>query len=301
MNRSRQIWLLLLGFALLVACRERPPADERPGLTVAVSIVPQRWLVEQIGGGDIEVITLIEPGKSPATYQPTDRQISRLRRAAVYFRIGVPFENAPWFDAVMASSRMHLVDTRRGIALRTMQSHAQAGKATAEEHPHTGAMDPHLWLCPRLLKKQAQIIAEVLCELDPAHEADYSARLLRLDKRLDEVEAAIREKLTPLKDRAFLVFHPAWGYFADEFDLRQIAIEIGGKQPTDRELTELLLQARAEGIRVVFVQPQIAGNAAEAVAEAISGRVETLDPLAPDVAENLLRVADAIAESFSRP
>ena len=104
--------------------------------------------------------------------------------------------------------------------------------------------------------------------------------------------------MEPYKGRAFFVLHPAWGYFADEYDLRQFAIEREGKSPTDAELTELQRSARREGIKVVFVQPQVTGRGARAVATAIGARLERLDPLAADVDANLLRLADAIAESF---
>lgn len=279
--------------AVLVAGCAEGRASER--LTVTVSVVPQAWVVRQIGGDDVAVLTMVQPGADPHTYQPTDAQVSAVMRGRVYFRIGVPFERGPWFQAIQRSATLSVVDMRRGIELREM-----AGARDLQGHSHHASSfrDPHIWLSPRLLKVQAKTVTDALVELDPPRSTRYLQRLSKLLRRLDEVDTAIRSRLEPYKGRAFFVLHPAWGYFADAYDLRQFAIEREGKSPTDAELTELQRSARREGIKVVFVQSQVTGRAARAVATAIGARLERLDPLAADVDANLLRLADAIAESF---
>jgi len=128
--------------------------------------------------------------------------------------------------------------------------------------------------------------------------AAYDRNLAALEEKLDEAERTIRRTLEPLRGKSFFVFHPAWGYFADDYGLRQVAIEVEGKEPSDEEGTALQKAARQEGINVLFVQPQIAGRGAQAVAQAIGARLETLDPLEPDVLPNLLRAAQALADSY---
>lgn len=305
----RQAALLLLFFFLTTlppGCERDRADDGSEKLTVAVSIAPQAWLVEQLAGEDANIITLVRPGESPATYQPSDAQISAVMRAPVYFRIGVPFESGPWFEAIRTSQRCRVIDTRRGITLRAMDArgheHEDAGPGTPEnarahdEHAH--GLDPHIWLSPSLLKTQARTMTEALSELAPARTTEFQGRLAQLEKKLDELDATLRRSLQPVRGGTFLVFHPAWGYFADAYGLRQVAIEIEGKEPADHELTALQELAREEGIAVVFVQPQISGNAAKAIAGAIGGRLETLDPLAADVEENLLRAAELLVESY---
>jgi len=229
-----------------------------------------------------------------------------------------------------------MVDLREGIELRKMESSVPHGEAHSDQdrsgpgdrhaahepadehhhhaagsaahdhghdhghdhsHDHTG-VDPHIWLSPRLLKQQAQTVASVLQELDPENAEPYRRNLDALVAELNRADARIRELLGAYQGRSFLVFHPAWGYLADEYGLRQVAIEIQGKEPSDREMTELQQFARDEQIRVVFVQPQIEGASARAVAEAIGGRVEVLDPLAEDVSAELVRAAEAIAQVY---
>jgi zinc transport system substrate-binding protein len=302
----RSIWAGLTVIGLLAAIAGtggcRPPADSPgPGqLTVAVSIVPQSWLVEQIAGPQVKVLTMVRPGESAEMYQPTDAQISQVLKAAVYFRIGMPLENSRGFAALASSGQLKVVDQRQGVKLRRMPHHAhhgESGEEPAGEALAEGA-DPHIWLSPRLLKIQARTIADTLAELDPPRRAEYDRNLAGLEARLDALDHTLHEKLDPYRGRAFLVFHPAWGYFADEYALDEVAIETEGKDPTDEELTSLARRAKAERINTVFAQPQSGAVATAAVAKAIGGRVEVLDDLAPDVAAGLVKTADALARSF---
>ena len=284
-----------------VACGrsgERSPSSEVGVVRIAVSIPPQAWLVERVGGDELNAVTLLSPGDSPATYQPTDIQISRLMQADVYFRIGVPFENGRWFQAVAASGGPDVVDLREGVPLRAME-HTHGEEPDAGRDHATGAdesHDPHIWLSPPLLKIQAGTVAETLSRMYPQLAADIETNLSDLLEELDRADEEIRERLSAFRGRAFYVFHPAWGYFADEYGLRQEAIEIEGKEPSDHELTEFQELARRDGIPVIFVQPQIAGESARAVARAIGAGIRILDPLAYDVLSNLRRVADELAE-----
>jgi zinc transport system substrate-binding protein len=249
-----------------------------PRIEVVVSVEPQRWLVEAIGGEWVAVGVLVQPGESPATYMPTDAQVTGLMRSAVYFRIGVPFENGAWFDAVAKSGRISMVDLRQDIELR--------------------GNDPHIWLSPRLLSIQARTVAEAISRVDPNHRADYRANLEALQAQLASLDTRLRLQLEPFSGRKFFVFHPSWGYFAKDYGLEQVAIESGGREPSDSELTALQRQARQASTTTVFVQPQIQGRGARAFAEAIGARLEILDPLAADVGLNLRQTADKLVQAF---
>ena len=253
-------------------------ADDR--LEIVVSIPPQQWLVEQIGGERVDVKVLVAPGESPATYLPTDAQVTHLMRARVYFRIGVPFERGLWFDAVRRMGQFDMVDLRQGIELR--------------------GDDPHIWLSPALLSIQAGAVARALSHQDPNQRHFYESNLERLLNRLSILDEELRQALDPFAGRPFVVFHPSWAYFADTYALQQVAIEIEGREPSDRELTELQTKARESGISTVFVQPQVYARSAKAFAEAIGARVEILDPLAADVAENLAQATAKLIEAFSQ-
>jgi zinc transport system substrate-binding protein len=288
---------LLVAISLGLACGAVDPGAAPTALTVATSIAPHAWLIERIGGDAVVVHTVLRPGESPTTHQPSDAQVSRVLDARVFFRCGVPFEAGAWFRAL--EGQLEIVDLRQGVATRTMETHFHFGDAaeTDERHAHD-AVDPHIWLSPRRLVVQARTVAATLQRLDPGHARGYAARLTALIAELESLDASIAATFAPYQRRVFVVFHPSWGYFADDYGLRQVAIEIEGKDPSDSELTEIQEQTREFDISVIYVQPQIAGKSARAIAGVLGARVETLDPLAPDITANLRRTSEVIASGF---
>ena len=183
------------------------------------------------------------------------------------------------------------------------QAGSQAGAASVAatapatpdpDHVHD-AGDPHVWTSPRLVARMSVNIRDTLAELDPTHAADFARNQAAFAAELTSLDSEIRALLTDLPSRKFLVFHPAWGYFAQDYDLIQVPIEQGGKEPGPRALAALIDEARREGIRVVFVQPQSDPRFAARIAEAIGGQLIAIDPLAPDYLTNLREVARRIA------
>ena len=289
----------ILGAAVLAAalacggCSRRDGSDQAGKLRVVVSIVPQAYFAERIGGDRVAVSVLVGPGQSPHSYSPTPRQRAELEQAAVYFRIGVPFEDALAGKLSSAAPKLRVVDLREGIVLRPEPGH---------EHDHAhdhGEMDPHTWLSPRLAGVQAAVMCEALVEVDPDGAADYRRRLAEVQADLAALDRKLAAALAPLKGRTFYVFHPAFGYFAAEYGLKQKAVQTGGKNPGPRQLQALIDSARAEGVRVIFVQPQFSDRAARAVAAQIGGAVVPMDPLARDYIGNLEQMADKIRKALS--
>lgn len=275
------------------------PAGE---LTVAVSVPPQAFLVERLTGGaarrrdpaagrpsgarlpqrgPVSVRVMVPPGASPRTYEPTLRQMRALSDAEIYFAVGhpnFPFERA-WLDELLeVAPEMRIVDTG------------------ARCPPSRG--DPHLWLSPTCAGEMAGLMAEALARARPARAEEYRGRLTELRARIDSVEAVARGLLEPHRGRAFLVYHPAWGYFAREFGLRQLAVEAGGKQPSPHELSRLVQTARRESVGVIFVQPQFTMEPSRTIARTIGADVEVLDPLARDWPSTILGAASALDRAF---
>lgn len=276
-------------------------------LDVAVTIPPQADLVEQVGGDRVRVEITVPPGQDPHTFSPSPRQVMALGRAKLYFCIGLPIEERLLPKLTGSRRTMTVVDTVEGAERRSFAAHE--GQACDGHHhhdhghdcqAHAGRLDPHVWLAPRLLSHQAEQVCEALCRADPAGAEAYRANLSKLQARLEEVEAEIAEKLKPYRGRAFYVFHPAFGYFADACGLRQVAVELEGKTPSPRQLRTLISQARAEEVKVIFVQPQFDQRSAEAVATAIGGVVVAIDPLERDVVDNLLEIAGHLQRGFER-
>lgn len=289
---------------------------------MAVTVMPHAWLVQQVGGEHVDVLAMVRPGENAELYQPTDEEISRASRATLYFRTGMPLESSRGFQALLRLGSVRVADLRQGIAVRRLEHGAHAhhhsekdeeseapqrapGEPGAGGDPQTvpppselSGSDPHIWLSLRLLKIQARTVARELAAVDPVHQADYERNRAALETRLDQADAAIGALLAPHRGKAFLVFHPAWGYFAEDYGLRQLAIESEGKEPSDHELTELQQLARRENIGVVFVHPQGGRRAAEAVARALGARIEVIDDLPADLLQSLPETARRLAESF---
>lgn len=272
----------VVGALLLAACgdAQRSARERAPGPTVLVSVPPQAWFVERIAGDLVELHVMVPPGASPKTYEPTIAQMREVHQASLYVALGhpdFPFEQA-WLPEIGAASRLRVVDTG-----------AACGKADE---------DPHLWLAPECALRMADSIEAAMGRLLPDERDAISRGAERARERIRDVDRRARRILEPHRGRSFMVFHPAWGHFARAFELRQIAIEAGGRDPSPAQLQRLVRRAEDEGIRVVFVQPQFSREAAEAVAAEVGARVVGLDPLRRDWDEALLDAARRIASSF---
>jgi len=301
----RAIGCVALALCLVLAgCGRGEPAGaagSRAGRVRAfVSIQPQAFALERVGGPHVDVQVLVEPGQEPHAFEPTPRQMAALAESSVYFLGGVPFEHALAERLREAGEGLRLVDAVEGIEPRAMKSrgHPEHEDAGAGGHAHTAPADPHTWLDPNLLAVQARHMAAALGELDPDHADAYARNLAALEADLAALDARIRGICAGLEQRRFIVFHPAFGYFADAYGLEQIPIEVEGKEPGPRELAELVDRARALDVRVIFAEQQFSQSSARAVAEAIDGRVVLLDPLARDYVANLERIAEAFAASM---
>jgi zinc transport system substrate-binding protein len=284
---------------IVLLCLPQLQAQETPAekLHIFVSIAPQAYFVERIGGARADVEILVAPGQSPEIFEPTPKQMAALSRADIYFRIGLPFEDRLLDKLSAANDNVRIIDTREGITLRQIEEHADGGHD--EGHDHHGQPDPHIWLSPRLVEIQARHIVDGLTALDSLGKAVYEQNLMMFTQDLRQIDSTIAEILAPLKERKIYVFHPAFGYFTDAYKLTQVAVETGGKEPGGQQLADLISRAQRDSVRVVFVQPQFSQKSARTIAEAIGGTVVPLDPLARDYLENLRRLARTIERTLA--
>jgi zinc transport system substrate-binding protein len=277
-------------------------AQNRPAAKVKafVSILPAAYFVERVGGPNVEVSVLVGPGQDPHTFDPTPKLMTKLANARVLFKMGFPFEEMLIKKVGSGFKNVEVVDLQKGIKLRAMTEEeseaeeAEHGHGEAEEHGHdheAGEMDQHTWLDPQLAKIQAKTIADTLIRIDPSHKDQYERNLKDLQTELDAIHEQLEKALAPVKGKSFFVFHPAYGYFGDAYGLKQVPVQIGGKEPTARQLARLIDLAKEDGVRVIFVQPQFSKKTAEALAKGIGGAVVPLDDLAPDYLKNLEEMA----------
>ncbi len=286
-------WSCLLFVIFLVQTADLHGTFAQPPLTnpikVFVSILPQVYFVERIGGPQVSVEVLVGPGKSHHTYEPTPHQLALLAKADVYFKIGVPFEQSLTTKIAFTMNQIKMVDTQKDVPLRHLPE--SGGK---------GMPDPHIWMDPKLVKIQASIIAETLSQLDPLHKAEYESRLKSFHANLDQIDREISEILAPLHGKEVYVFHPAYGYFLETYGLKQVAIEVEGKEPGPRHLAELVERMKQNRVKVLFVQPQFSSKTAKAIASEVGASIVVLDPLSSDYLENLKQTAIKIRDAFEK-
>jgi zinc transport system substrate-binding protein len=287
-------------FLLLALLAAAAPADAAERLAVWVTIQPQRYVVSRLAGDLVSTSVLVAPGQSPDTYEPTPRQIAGLADADLLVAIGVPFEHALIGRLKSAAPDLAVVDGRRGVALATFSGQPVAAAELADlDHRHeASSADPHFWVDPALLAAHAATVAVSLVERLPGEKGAIERQLTALQAELAATDAAVAAILRPYAGRSFLVYHPAFGYFARRYGLSEVTIESEGKEPSARELAAITDLARRDGLRTVFALPQFSARSVGAVAASIGAEVVTLDPLAEDYGANLERMARAIAASF---
>lgn len=279
---------------------------------VVVSIPPQTYFVKQISGDLVDVMSMLPEGRFPHTFEPTAKQMKLLSKADMYVRIKVEFENAWWGKMLAVNPDMFVVDSTVGIDVIEGHEHhheqedehheGEHHKHEGEHHEHEGETlehsrrDPHIWLSPKLVKIQAEAICEGLIHVDPDHKDTYAANQEIFLNTLDNLDQEIQQALANIETRKFMIFHPSWTYFARDYHLEQIPIELEGKEPSAAEMMQLMKTAKQENIRVIFVQPQTSKRSVEIIARQVGAGVEILDPLAANWVENMRKVARTLAE-----
>lgn len=302
----RFLFVLALVFAL-----SSVPARAAAPLIVAVTVAPQEYFLEKVGGDRVQSLVLVPTGADPHVYEPRPGQMKTLARAAAWFTVGMEME-AAWAEKFRAvNPAMRVVATDAGIAKLPMAEHEHEGHGHGEEHEpaaehghaeghHHDLLDPHIWLSPALAKVQAAAMRDALSSLDPAGAATYAANYEAFATECDALARDVTTLLADLPSRVFMVFHPSWGYFARDFGLTQLAIEVAGKEPSPRDLAHLVEEAREHDIRAIFVAPQFSRRTAGVVAREIGAGLVEADPLADDWADNLCRVARSLAAAATR-
>lgn len=270
-------------------------------LRVAVSIPPMREWVRRIAGDRVSVSLVMPPGSSPHAFEPSPKQLVELGSAQLWFTIGIDFEY-PLLPKVRAMyPKLGIVDVTKNIKFRTLRP----GEKETDASPAGGPVDPaltnrdqHSWLGYEQAKAEIAAVRDELIARDPAGAALYRSNYGAYMQEIDAVFAKLKAELMPLSGENVFVYHPAFGYFFDIFGITQVAVELGGKEPTQKELMALIEQAKRDKAKAIFTQAQFSESAAKAVAGAIGAAVVPIDPLAGDWLANLSRMGQALLRAL---
>jgi len=282
------IMMLLL---LLVGCQDK--ADDT--LTVAVSIVPQETFVKKVAGELIDVVVMIPPGNSPANYQPTPQMMEKFNESDIYFYIDVSAEG-PILNS--AGADVKLVDLAEAVdekyPARYFEAHEDEDEHE-EEHSHEGR-DPHIWLSPKRTMVMIEEIRDELVALDPIHKDIYEANAKSYLEELKALDNDLKQAFDQLESKAFIMYHPSFGYFAEDYNLDMYAIEVEGKDATIKELGNIIELAKDNNIKYVFYQEEFDNQQAEIVANEIDGKTIKVAPLSGDYIENLRMILNKMLD-----
>jgi len=274
----------------LFACQPKP---KETSSTVSVSILPQKYIVEQIAGNLLQINVLVPPGSSPHNYEVLPSQMKDLAKSKLWLQIGLlTFEDA-WKEKLAQTNKdLLIINCSKGISPLAGDDHHEEG----HDHGHEGAFDPHVWLAPAEVKMVAQNTLETLTKGFPEHAPEFEKNYSRFILKIDSLSAQIEQRLAPLTNRNILIFHPALAYFARQFKLEQIPLELDGKEPSPKHMKDIVDLARKQNIKVIFIQKEFDSENALQLSREIGGEVIIIDPLDYNWEKQMLEITEKIAD-----
>lgn len=283
--------ILTTAVAALAVLSSLAPTHAGEGrLNVTVAIPPLTSIVKAIGGDHVAVTVMVAPGTSPKIFEPTPMQMAALESADIYLSVGLPPEQNWTPQVAAARPDMPLLKMVDLVETRLI---AGKGKNAGKQIP-----DPHVWLGPTQLRSIAALLRDKMTELAPQNAADFATNTEAWLARLNAADADARARLAPYAGKIMLVYHPAFGYLADAYGIKQVAIEQRGMEPGPRMIAKVIEMARADNIKVIFVQAQFNQDEARTIAREIGGKVVKLNPLAADPIMTITAATIALKDSF---
>jgi len=273
-------------------------SDDR--VSIVVTIPPLAEFVEQVGGEVVDVSVLVPQGASPHTYEPTPSQLVEVSRADALVKVGTQIEfEVAWLDALIATNNdIRVIDASQGIDLSEFDAdHDEDADFDEHSHAHEG-IDPHVWTSPKNAMRMVRTIRDRVVELAPEHKTLFERNANAYLKRLVALDESVTQALQNKRHRAFLVYHPAWGYFANDYGLEQVSVEVEGKEPSLKSLGGVIRRAQSEGLRVIFADPQFDTRSAQVIAKEVGGEVVLISPLDREYLAGMRVVSKAIADSM---
>lgn len=261
--------------------------------TVVVSIAPIGWIASSLLDSTVAVSVLVPAGSSPETYEPTVRQVEQLTRASIYLSVGLlDFEHELQGRLSSVAPQLTCVSLADGMDI--MEGECSHHLDDSVGHAH--GVDPHVWLSPKMMRTMIGKAAELLAskKLNPREE--IMARADSLIALVDSLDGYITSRTASSRDRTFAIVHPSLSYFARDYGLSQIAVEVDGKDPSALTIKCLVDTLRAHNIRKIFYSVQNSSTSAEVIAAEIGGHLSQYDPLNGDWLQGMINITNEICD-----
>lgn len=280
----RRITIFILLLVSLSACNAGDSKSDKK--TIFVTITPLRSIIAEMTCNDFDIEVLVPEGASPETYDPTAQQLTAANDADMLFSIGLIDFEQQLVERLNSDSR--IVNLSEGIEVM-----AGCCAHSHHHHHHKHGIDPHIWTSPRALKSMVETAHRAIKATYP-DSAKYDTATARLLERIEELDSYCERRIEEADVNVMMIYHPAYTYYARDYGIRQIAIEQDGKEPSPRQLTELVELAEEESVKTIFIQPQYDVNKVGVVAEECDAEVIVTDPLAEDILLEIKRLTDII-------
>ena len=286
---------LLITLFFVVGCNT--VGSDKP--TVSVTIEPQRYFVEQIGGDNFKVNTIVPAGTSPETYDPTPSQMVALGKSSVYFMVGyLGFENAWGKTLAENNTGVIVVNTSNEISLIEGENleNVIGGHQHHDGHNHQG-VDPHVWSSPKSVLIMAENMLNALVMADVENQKEYRDNFKALQEEIIATDKKIAALLENAPVKSFIIYHPALAYFARDYNLTQYSIEFEGKSPSPQQLKQMIDFAQEQGVKTIFVQKGFDMKNAESLAKEVGASIHSIDPLSYNWSEELIKIAEILSKN----
>ena len=278
--------VFLISLLFITGCNKSENVDKEANKEVkkpivAVSIVPQKTFVEAVCGDLVDVVILVPPGSSPETYEPSPLEVEKFKDSDIYFSLGIEIEEAS------------ILPNAKGI--KTISLHEEVKSIYPERTFESGERDSHIWLSPKRVKVIVEVIAREMGIVDQVNKDIYLQNANDYIKEIEEADEFIKKIFKGVKNKEFIVFHPAFGYLAEDYGLEMYSVEEEGKEATVSHLQNMIDLAKDRNIKAIFYQDETDPSQSKAFAEEIGGRTIPLAPLSADYINNIKEMSQAIA------
>ena len=280
------VLLILCCFhGIFISCKKKTTSKQP---LVTVTILPQKYFIEQIAGDFLQVNVMVPPGMNPATCDLHISQLQKLHNSDLCFSIGhLPFEQTHLYPVLQQQKNVQLINHSEGVQL--LHGNCNCTHTNHDAHLHQG-VDPHIWLSLQQVRRMSSQIYETLTKRYPEEKKQFQKNYHHFLATIDSLIQQANETFQKPSQRSFLIYHPSLSYFAADYDLEQIAIEDEGKEPNPTHLKQIIDIAKEKKIQMIFIQSQFDTQNAQTIARAIHARIIPIDPLAENWLEEMKKL-----------
>ncbi len=286
--RLHSLFLSFVALILLAACGQK---SSKPTLTV--SIPPQQYFLERLVGDKYDVQCLLGQGSNPESYEPEMSQLIALEKSNIYFCLGnIGFEQSVLSRVKENMSNLNVVDCSTGINLL---KGTHSGMGHSHSHHCNHEVDPHIWTSVVNAMIIVDNMYQSLIASDKTNAEFYTNNYNALKAELSALNNELSQLLESKMGVAFAVWHPSLSYFARDYSLKQIAMEIEGKEIPANKLKEGIEYAQNQGVKVIFFQKEFDNRQVMNINDALNAKMVEINLMSYNWTNELRNIAYAIA------